>query len=409
MTHGCPVLPDSGIAVKNGQILAVGSIAELQKKHPNAKQTHFDEHVLMPGLINAHTHLEQSSFTEKYHTQHPGPAEFTPELIASLEYGRTLKPEAAIQALQKSIGTQTQSGTTCIASFTRFEGSFKMVEEMGVRSMLLPEIVAGRPESAQESFEISLALAEKYADNSNSKLHIGLAPSAPYLLSRNLLSIIWQHARDGKFPLHIHCSESFAEMEFFFDAGGPMLQLFQALGWKEAPPKHLKTPVQYLAELGFFNSPATLIGGVQLADCDFAILSRNLVKIVFCPSNNQRFQHGTFPLGKLIEAGIPVGLGTESAHGKNAHLWTEMQTCLTQTCQPLPDAAYTLHLATMGSARTLGLEQQIGSLESKKHADCIAVHAPSFSTKPEALRELILTTTPAHVTYVRVGDRVLKN
>lgn len=408
MTHGCPIMPESGIAVKNGRILAVGSKDELLKTYPNAEHTHLAEQVLMPGLINAHTHLENTAFAQKYFTNPQSSQDFVTTLIAELEYGRKLTPEQAIQSIQESCKVHVNSGTTCVASFTRFDGAFKIMEEMGLRSQLLPEIVAGRPESAQESFEVGLALAEKYIDKKSRRVSVGLAPSAPYLLSRNLLNIICQHARDAHVPLHIHCSESFAEMEFFFDAGGPMLQLFQALGWKELPPKHMKTPVQYLAELGFFNAPVTLVGGVQLSGRDFSLLTRHMVKVVYCPSSNARFQHGSLPLGKLIEAGIPVGLGTETGFGPNAHLWTEMKLCLQGGSQPIPEAAYVLHLATMGGARALGLEKLIGSLEVDKAADCIGVHAPNFSAQSESLRELVLTTTPQHVRYVRVDDTVLK-
>jgi cytosine/adenosine deaminase-related metal-dependent hydrolase len=202
---------------------------------------------------------------------------------------------------------------------------------MGLRAVVFPEILAGRGEMGQQRFEIALALVDKYTDATDDRIRVGLGPYAPYLLSRNLLKIISQHAKEASIPVQIHAAESFAEMEFFFDSQGPIAtDLWPAVGWRDLPPAQRKTPLQYLSEIGFLEAPATVVGGLHLSARDFPLLARHLARVVWCPVTNKVMKHGTFPYGKLRDNGIPMGLGTEGWHTRlGFNLWDEMREALT--------------------------------------------------------------------------------
>jgi 5-methylthioadenosine/S-adenosylhomocysteine deaminase len=262
--------------------------------------------------------------------------------------------------------------------------------------------LAGRGEAAQGRFEVALALVDKYTDATHDRVRVGLAPYAPYLLSRNLLKIISRHAKDLSIPVQIHAAESFAEMEFFFDSQGSIAtELFPTLGWQEMPPAQHKTPVQYLSEIEFLEAPVCIVGGLHLSNQDFSILMRYLAKIIYCPRTNKLMKHGLFPYGKLREFGIPIGLGTDQWEKRRGfNLWEEMRTAGQEGSMPLPSAKELLQMATIGGARCLGLDHLTGTLEEGKKADYIIVHAPKFSSSEECFEKLVQKTEPHHIQRV---------
>ncbi len=413
MINGCPVVEDGAIACELGKIMAFGTRAELVERFPEAEVKNYPNEILLPGLVNAHCHLDLIDFQEQALIEADimlPSQDFIDQIISSIEYKHDADPKRVIAGVQRGIDRLIETGTTCIGDMTHFEGSFHLIAEAGLRAVVFPEILAGRTEAAQARFEVALALVDKYTDASHDRIRVGLGPYAPYLLSRNLLKIISQHAREAGIQLQIHAAESFAEMEFFFDSQGPIAtELFPSLGWQDLPPAQHKTPVQYLSEIGFLEAPATIIGGLHLAANDFPILRRQLTRIVYCPSSNEAMKHGTFPYGKLREFGIPLGLGTDSwGSRKGFSLWDEMRQAVMTGSTPLPTPREALQMATIGGARCLGLDHLTGTLEEGKKADYILVHAVEFSDDDECYKQLISKTEPQHVKCVVVNGHILK-
>src|SRR3989338_4717366 len=134
------------------------------------------------------------------------------------------------------------------------------------------------------------------------------------------------------------------------------------MGWKTTPPLHMKTPIQFLDGIGCFSAPIPIIGCLHLAQNDIPLLARRTVKVIYTPIMNDTMKLGELPLGKLVEAGIPVGLGSDLWNSRlGFNMWEDMRLAMAKGSSPLPTAREILHMATMGSARTLGLETQIGS------------------------------------------------
>lgn len=416
MTNGCPVVKNGAIAVELGKIYAVQTIDKLKSRFPNAEVKSFDNSVLMPGLINAHCHLDLVSFYDSvkptdYETQTKN-FEFVDTLVSTIDFKHDTKAEHVITGIQKGINRLIETGVTCVGDMTSFEGTFKLLREMGLRAVVFPEILAGRGEVAQHKFEIALALLDKYTDATHDRVRVGLGPYAPYLLSRNLLKIISQHAKEASIPLMIHAAESFAEMEFFFDSQGAIAtDVFPALGWKELPPAQRKTPITYLSEIGFLEATTSIVGGLHLSANDFPALARNLSRVIWCPSMNNLMKHGTFPYAKLTEHGVPIGLGTDFWHTRQGfNMWEEMRLALTNVLLSGPKPKDVLKMATIGSARALGMDHLIGTLEEGKRSDYIIVGiASKTETAGDAIYEnLIKRTEPQHIQEVVVGDHILK-
>ncbi len=413
MTNECPLVKNGAIAVELNKIHDFGSLDELTQRYPDAKVINHENSILMPGLVNAHCHLDLVSFYESQFTQGDlnfSPRDFIDHIITSIEFKQETEASKIIPGVQKGIDRLIETGATCVGDMTTFEGTFKLLREAGLRAVVYPEIFSGRSEAAQNLFEVALALVDKYTDATHDRIRVGLAPYAPYLLSRNLLKIISKHAKDSGIQLQIHAAESFAEMEFFFDSQGCIAtELFPSMGWQEMPPAQHKTPVQYLSEIEFLDAPVTIIGGLHLSAQDFNILMRYLAKVVYCPSTNKTLKHGVFPFGKLREMGIPVGLGTDQWSTRQGfNLWQEMRSALKEGSNPLPNPKEGLQMATSGSARCLALDHLIGTLEKNKKADYIIVHAPIFSTEDECYEKLVNQTEPQHIKKTVVGGNILK-
>jgi len=417
MTNGGPAVKEGAIAIELGKIHAFGKIDELKERYPDAEIKSYPSSTLMPGLINAHCHLDLVTYYENTFSSDDifgEQIDFIENLISTIEYKQDADRKSVIDGIQKGISRLIETGVTCIGDMTHFEGTFKLLREMGLRAIVFPEILAGGGEAAQQGFEIALALYEKYTDATHDRVRVGLGPYAPYLLSRNLLKIISQHAKETSTPLMAHAAESFAEMEFFYDSQGPIAtDLFPSLGWRELPPAHRKTPISFLSEIGFFEAPTTIAGGLHLSASDFPLLARNLVKVVLCPSMNKFMKHGSFPYGKFVEHGIPVGLGTESWHSRlGFNMWEEMRLTTQRGVTPLLTPKQALQLATTGSSRALGLDHLIGTLQEGKKADYLIVHTPNISDDaPEGsiYETLVMNTSPQHIKEVVVGGNILKS
>lgn len=405
-------IEDGAIAVELDKICAVGKAAELKAKYSNVTLSENPSSVIMPGLINAHTHLDLTgSFSfgqEENLSKNP---DYIDWLLTMLNHRNRANIRDTIISLQSAVKTLIDSGTTCVGDMTCFEGIFNIVDEMGIRAVIYPEIYAGAGEGAQDRFETALALVEKYTDANLELVTVGLAPFSPYLLSRNLLSIISQHAKNMGVPVQIHAAESFTEMEFFYDSRGSIATtLFPALGWTDdLPPPHHKTPIQYLGEIGFLDASPAIVGGLHLGIRDFTTVARNMCRSIYCPRTNHFLGHGNFPFGKLREHGIPIGLGTDTLNGpKGFNLWDEMRFTHETAITPMPTAKELLQMATIGGARVLSLEHITGSLTEGKQADYIIADLPECPTASLVYDVMIRHTRPINVKKVVVAGEILK-
>ncbi len=212
MTNGLPVVKDGALAVELGKIHAFGTKSELVAQYPDAPVKEFSGCVLMPGLVDAHCHLDLVSYydgilrtTDALATP---TSDFIDTLIETIDYKTETPVDRVLAGMQKGITRLIETGTTCVGDMTHYEGTFKILSEMGLRAVVFPEIVAGKGEMGQQRFEVALALVDRYTDVSDDRIRVGLGPYAPYLLSRNLLKIISQHAKEASIPVQIHSSES---------------------------------------------------------------------------------------------------------------------------------------------------------------------------------------------------------
>lgn len=365
-----PPIPDGTVAVVDGRIAYVG---------PRAGAPAGDDHdlgdaILLPGLVNAHTHLELTAFRGLLED-----LEFR-EWIIRLQRAKVavLTRERALDSARLGIAEGLRAGITTYADTCDSGVALQAMREMEVRGIMYQEVFSPSPDP-QHVRDAAIALSEKLAalEPLETELQrLGISPHAPYTVSDPLFALA---ARSGR-PLAIHIAESEAEMRFVRDADGPFALALRDRGIPVAP--RARTPIELLEKLGVLEQRPLLIHCVHADDADRRAIAASRASVAHCPISNAKLGHGIAPLLEFLDAGIAVGLGSDSMASNNrmdlleearvAVLAQRMRARRPDVLQP----ERALELATLGGARALGLDARIGSLDVGKDADLVAFPLP---------------------------------
>ncbi|MBI2067224.1 MAG: amidohydrolase family protein [Deltaproteobacteria bacterium] len=399
-----PPIREGAVVIDKEKIVETGPRKKIEKKYPTASREEFDNAVLMPGLVNADSHLELSSLEG---TTSPS---FIDWFFACLEHQQKITPEERRRNIQEGSQRLLRSGTTCIGDVGGYTGIVSDIAETPLRMVLFPEIMTSAGESISDHYQASLEIVEEILSRQSERITAGIAPYSAYTLSRHLLKIIAVHARQTKIPVKIHAATSFAEMQFFFESRGEIAEaLFPRLGWTDSlPPAHRKTPIEFLHSIGFLESAPILVGCPHLSDKDLPLLVRSKSKVVWRPRVQKYFQLGETPVSKIQKAKIPLGLGTNGLGGRHSlSLWDEMR-AVKAACT----AEDLIRLATEGGARVLGLQDQIGTIEKGKKADLICVKIPLSLVKSRSraalFQHLVDQTTEKEILATYIDGQSIK-
>ncbi len=326
----------------------------------------------MPGLVNVHTHLELSTLRGRVPPGHS----FVDWVIHLLETKSSLTSEAYGRAVELGIAELIRSGTTCAGEVTSTGVSLPGLKRSGLRGVVYREVIGPDNSRADGVAEVSSAHVTAMLEQARGgHLDIGISPHAVYSVSHRLSHLCREMRERLGLKAAIHTAESHAEIEYLRSGTGEIrTRLLPATGWGEVPPPALgTTPVAYLSGLGWLDSQCILIHAVHLTEEDLDIVSRSGVAVAHCPRSNAYLGVGRTPLKALRDRGVPVGIGTDSlASNDTLNLWDEIRFAR-ETHRGALSPAEWINMATAGGAQALGLDAQIGTLDSGKQADVIAV------------------------------------
>lgn len=388
------VLPVVGPPIEDGAVLIFRdrlALVSEWKNIPNhiasekaGKVLDLGEVILLPGLVNAHCHLDYTGMAGLW----PPPKKFTdwiPQMLAAkAEWSYSDYARSWIKGAKMLLA----SGTTTVA-------------DIEAAPELLPEVWDATPLRIHSFLELTgvrskrdphLILAEAL-DKINSLEHLRcsavLSPHAPYSTSPELLRLCAIAARERNWRLAIHVAESETEFEMYAHARGDMFDWLKRNG-RDNSDCGLGAPLQHLERAGLLGPNLLAIHANYLDETDFDLLARRKVSVVHCPRSHQYFRHRKFPLDQLLQSNINVCLGTDSLatvakDGKQElelSLFQEMQ--LFARSRPGLPPQTILKMATLNGARALGLTGQIGELSSFAFADLIAVPFAGKTADAEA-------------------------
>jgi len=391
---------DGALLVADGRIEAADARASLRDAAPDALEEAFPGAVLLPGLVNVHTHLELSGLSGTL----PHGRGFLPWLLALIERKRFLDAAWYRASAREGIGALLRAGITCVGEVTSAGVSPPLLRESGLRGVIYWEVVG--PDAAEAeaiASKTATALADLTALLRGSLLTVGLSPHALYSTSPPL-RVALKRLRDlGAWPAAIHAAESREEVELIREGAGPLWEGLLKPMRLPQPKAHGIGPLALLEAEGWLTPGTIVIHAAQMEPDDAARLARAGTAVACCPRSNAALGVGTPPLAALHRAGVRLGLGTDSlASVPSLSLWDEVRAA--RLLSPERSPRDWLRMLTLGGAEVLGLADRIGSFAAGKAADCIAVRVPEGEDPEGAVLE---TASEAAVCFAMVGGRVL--
>lgn len=356
LSDGGKPLQDGMVKIIDNKIAVVGPWREPVKETGPYEMIDARDRLVMPGMINTHTHAAMVLLR--------GVADDLPlmtwlkERIWPLE--EKLTPEHIYWGTRLAVNEMLLSGTTTFADMYFFlEEEARAVEETGIRAVLSRGLI-GLDDQAEKNLEEAVVQAREWRGRAGNRITVMLGPHAPYTCPPAFLKEVVAAAKQYQLGIHIHLAETADELV-------------------EIGKEYGKRPVAYLADQGLFTRPVLAAHAVWLDDGEISYLARQKIGVAHNPSSNMKLASGIAPVPKLLEAKIPVGLGTDGAAGNNRlDLFTETRTAAllhkVNTKDPTVIPAETaLKMATIYGARALGLGDVTGSLEPGKSADLIMI------------------------------------
>jgi 5-methylthioadenosine/S-adenosylhomocysteine deaminase len=395
------LLPIQGAAIPRGAVL-VGPDGRVQAVGPDPGIPHppgvpaaeFEDAVILPGLINTHTHLELTGFEGLV----PEP-EFPAWIRRLRQLKTTREPAEYIDAARRGLADCYAAGVTTVADTGDSGAVLQVLSEIDGSGIAYQEVFGPHPSQMGESLAGLQARVADLSGRASRRVRVGVSPHAPYTVSGPLFAAVARWARAERLPLAVHVAESTAEAQFLSTGSGPFAEAWRERGIP-LPSSESRTPVEWLQQRGVLSPYSLCIHAVQVGPQDIQRLAETGAAVAHCPLSNRAHGHGEAPLRAFLDAGIRVGLGTDSVVSVGRlDLLAEARTAGRLAGL---DAEQLLELCTLGGARALGIEAETGSLVAGKWADCTIIRPPAAGGSPA---ERVLASSPADVLRTYVGGR----
>jgi len=378
-----------------GRIEAVGRDQDVPQPS-DVPAADYGDAVILPGLINTHTHLELTGFEDRALNR-----DF-PSWIRELRELKTTRTAAEyVEAARRGLADCYASGVTTIADTGDSGATIQALAEADGSGVAYQEVFGPHPDQLEESLTGLRARVSHLCRWATHRVRIGVSPHAPYTVSAPLLGAVAEWSRSEHLPLATHVAESPAEVSLLSSGTGPFADSWRARGIPLPVPGG-QTPVAWLAEHGALTERTLCIHAVQVGAGDIDRLAESGAAVAHCPLSNRAHAHGAAPLRALLEAGVRVGLGTDSV-ASVAPLDMLAEARAARRLAPLtPDQL--LELATLGGARAIGVDSETGSLRVGKWGDCTVIRAKTGHGE-RSPAEPVLSSSPADVLLTCVGGR----
>jgi len=354
------IIKDGIVVVSENKIVAVGKAKEVENQYKASEVLDCGNSIIMPGLINTHTHAAMAYFRgladdlplDKWWFDHIRPAEIN-----------FVKPEFVKKATELACLEMIKSGVTFFNDMYYFsEVIAEACKQAGIRAMLSDAIIDFPAPSYRNVDEAISLFKEFYNKHSDDELiNVSIQPHTVYTCSKETLIKTRELAQKFNVPIHIHISESKKEVD-------------------DCKKQHGKSPVEYLDEIGFLSDKVIAAHSVWLSDNDFEIYKERDVKVSHCPISNMKLASGVASIPEMLENEITVGLGTDGAASNNTlDLFSDMRACallhkVNNFDPTIINAQEVVKMVTIDGAKVIGSENKIGSLEPGKRADIITIN-----------------------------------
>jgi len=379
-----PITDGAVLVADDGRIAAVAAHSHLPAP-AEARRVEFPGAVLVPGLVNTHTHLELTHLAGRNPER-----EFSRWIRTIRALKDATTPEEFDHSAEQGVRDCWTAGVTCVADTGSTGAPLRALARLGARGIYYQEVFGPDPADRAVSLANLRAAVVRLGPVASARARLGVSPHAPYTVSGPLYRAVADFARRETLPVAMHLAESRDETALVRDGAGSFAEALRARGIPVTA--HHCSPVQYLLQLGVLERATgwLCIHCVQVDERDIDILRRAGVGLAACPRSNRAHGHGTAPLAAFRAAGIPVGLGSDSVvSAGDVNVWADA------TAAGL-EGEDALRMLTIDGARALGLDAEIGSLEVGKQAD-LAVFPSTALSRPLTPSAALLTVVAGRV------------
>jgi aminodeoxyfutalosine deaminase len=360
-------IDDGAVAVDGKKIARVGKFADVQRHH-SGEVLDLGEQILLPGLINAHCHLDYTTLRGKI-----GPQGTFADWIVAINAAKAALTETDyIESITAGLAEARRYGTTSMLNLEAFSELLPRLPRPPLRVWWCAELIDVRNSlDAQETYE---RLRDSFRSHPDWLGGVGLAPHAPYTASRQLYSDAYEIARREGVPFTTHLAESSEEMQMFRDARGPAYDFLKGIG-RPMEDCGQQTPLSLLMRNQTIDEQSIIAHLNELGDGDFELLvGAPKFHIVHCPRSHTFFSHAPFAFERLRALGFNICLGTDSlASNSSLSLFAEMRELLRKEAWLSPREV--LEMVTVNAAAAIGQGNMLGQIRPGFHADLIAIPA----------------------------------
>ena len=398
-----PPIANGVVAVDADRIAYVGPPEDA----PDGTDEHLGNVILMPGLVNAHCHLELTAmrgFLEDL--------EFRRWILRLTAARRAvLDRDALLDSARYGLEEGIRAGVTTYADTCDSGVVMQAMREAGVRGIMYQEVFGPDPSQCEESIR---GLRERVAGLrylETPLVRVGVSPHAPYTVSNDLFRATAALARELDLPVAIHIAESTLEHQLVVEGAGAFADAWRRRGIDASP--RARSPIALLESLDVLSAQPLLIHCVRVDAEDIRAIAGAHCGVAHCPASNTKLGHGIAPVDELLAAGVPVGLGSDSMASNNRmDLLEESRLALLLqrarlTSHEMPDAAGVLEMATVGGAAAIGLADLIGTLDAGKQADLAAFAIEHRRPTFDPVTAAVFSITGSAARFVTVAGRVL--
>jgi cytosine/adenosine deaminase-related metal-dependent hydrolase len=384
-----PPIEDGAVAVTGDRITGVGSRAALRSLFPGARLRDFGEAAILPGLVNCHSHLELTAM-RGYLDRHEGDFYAWLRRLTLARQERMTAEDLCVSAMWGATEA-ARAGVTCLGDASDAAvSSIKALRAVGLRGVVYQESFGPDPRFAKENVD---KLRDKLAllrEQETGLVKAGVSPHAPYTVSSPQLELIADFALEKSLPLMMHAAESHAEAVFMRAGSGRFAFNLSQRGIEWQCPE--RSTIQYLADRGVLRTRPLLAHCVTVDETDIRTLREWDTRIAHCPKSNAKLRHGHAPYAAFLQNGMTVGLGSDSVASNNTCDLLEEARFAVLLARAGTDAVRAeldvnavdaLYSATLGGARALGLETEIGALTEGRQADLAVVALSGAHQRPE--------------------------
>ncbi len=360
------------VAVDGPRIVGVGVRDEIAARFPEAQVESFGQSVILPGLVNTHTHLELTALRGYLENEESDFFAWLRKLtIARLE--RMTADDLRVSAMWGACEA-VRAGITCVGDASDFaQMSMLALQDVGLRGIVFQESFGPDPRLVAENFAKLKVKVAQLREIESELVQVGVSPHAPYTVCGPQLELIADLAISEGRPLMMHAAESQAEEDFLRHGTGLFADGLAKRGIEWTPPR--TSTIQYLKQVGILDCEPLLAHCIRVDQNDIDTLAQTGSKVAHCPKSNAKLGHGRAPLTSFLDAGVKVGLGSDSVASNNTcDLIEESRFAFLLARNPSLKASHIVAAATTGGAHCLGLgERGIGILSEGAQADLVVV------------------------------------